>query len=179
MDITAIRKPVFNIDIPTIGKIPCRTCTVADHRRLLVMRDLRNVLERVSFGDIPQTLKTVEIIWAKMYLKEIESYCRKNPDALMIPTQGGAGDGEKCLLDIFTSADKLVADYAHLSFIEILEIDIIDYRLLAADAYKHMILTNKVDGIKYLNGCYCNMHNISSAEKLTRKNNTEVMITEV
>lgn len=181
MDVTAIRKPVFIIEVPTIGKIPCRTCTVADHRRLRTKRDLRNVLERVAVGDIPQTLRTIEIIWAEMYLNEIEKYCRRNMDALEIPTGGSTGkpgENQKCMLNIFTSTDKLVADYAHLSFIEIQDIDIIDYRLLAADAYKYLIMTNKTDGIDFLNGCYCNMHNIFSMDKLTRKNSNEVLITE-
>lgn len=182
MELTAIKKPVFTIDIPTIGKISCRTCTVAEHRRLRAGRDLRNVLERVAVGDIPQTLKAIDIIWSKMYLKKIEDYCNANMDALVLPSAGDFGKpGDKnkeCFLQIYTTTDKLVADYAHLSFIEIQDIDIIDYRLIAADAFKHSVLTNKPDGIDYLNGCYCNMHNIFSVEKLRSGSSTEVIITE-
>ena len=180
MEITAIRKPIFEIDVPTIGKISCRTCSVADHRKLCVMRDLRSILERVTLEDIPQTLKTIDIIWTKLYLNEIEQYTRNNMDVLMIPASGDSEDEEKekCLLKIHTVVDKLVADYTHLSFIEIQDIDIIDYRLIAADAYKHMIMTNKPDAVAYLNGCYCNMHEICSMNKIKPGGNTEIMISE-
>jgi len=168
MELFAIKKPVFVIDVPTIGKISCRTCTVADYRRLCVMRDLRNVLERVAVEDVPQTLKAIEMIWAKLYLKEIDEYTQENMDVLAVPSSGDQDESEeeKCLLKIHTVLDKLAADYAHLSFIEIQEIDIIDYRMIAADAYKYMIMTNKPDAVEYLNGCYLNMHEICSMNKI-------------
>lgn len=179
MELLAIRKPIFTIDVPTIGRISCRTCTVADHRKICVMRDLRSILERVTVEDIPKTLKTIDIMWAKLYLNEIEQYTRDNMDVLAVPSCGEAeDDAEKSLLKIHTVVDKLVADYAHLSFIEIQDIDIIDYRLIAADAYKHMVMTNKPDAVEYLNECYCNMHEICSMNKIKPGGNTEIMISE-
>ena len=108
-----------------------------------------------------------------------DEFVEKNKDALAIPSDGGksAKDNKECFLSVHTFIDKLVADYAHLSFIQINEIDIIDYKLLAADAYKHMVLTNKPDAVDFLNGCYCNMHDVFSVEKLKRRS-AEVIISE-
>ena len=175
-ELTAITKPVFMVDVPMIGKISCRTCSVSDYRKLRFLRELRDILERVCVEDIPKTLRTSEIMWAKLYRDAIDDYVKQNMDALMMPQGVKDDDTEEQLFRIYTTEEKLVADYAHLSFIEILDIDIIDYKLIAADAYKHMIMTNKTDAVEYLNGCWLNMHEICSAEKL--KQGSEIIISE-
>lgn len=165
MEITAIKKPVFEIDVPTIGKISCRTCSLREHKQVKALRSLRSVLENVTEGDVPQTLKAIEIIWARKYLAAIDSFIRSNADYLSIPTDGKEDSTEECRLKILTIQEKLASDYTGLSFIELSDLDIIDFNLIVADAYKHMIMANKPDAVKYLNGCYAYMHDMFTADK--------------
>lgn len=165
MEITAIKKPVFTIDVPTIGKISCRTCTLREYKQLQTLQGLRNVLENVVIGDIPQTLKAVEIIWAKLYLGAVDDFIGKNKDFLMMPSDGKEKEQEKCRLKILTMPEKLAADYTGLNFCEILDLDIIDFKLISADAYKFLVMQNKPDAVKYLNGCYAFMHDLFSADQ--------------
>lgn len=165
MEITAIRKPVFNIDVPTIGKISCRTCSLREHKQLKALRSLRSVLENVTEGEVPQTLKAIEIIWARKYLDAIDSFVKDNADLLSVPTDGKGDGSEECRLKIITMSEKLASDYTGLNFAELLDLDIIDYDLIVADAYKHMIMANKPDAVKYLNGCYAYMHDMFTADK--------------
>lgn len=157
MDITPIKKPIFKIDVPTLGVISCRTCTLSEYRMILSHRDLRNIFERVVIGDIPQTLSAIYLIWSKNYLTALNEFFEENKDALEIPTDGQPPE-KNCRLKIFTVIDKITADYTGLNFIELGELDIVDYKLLSADAYKHMIMQNKKDAADYLNGCWCYMH---------------------
>lgn len=165
MEITAIRKPVFEIDVPTIGKISCRTCTLREFKQLQALRGLRNVLESVAVVDIPETLKAIEIIWAKKYLEAIGNFIEKNKDLLMLPSNGKESEQEECRLKILTIPEKLAADYTGLNFNEILDLDIIDFKLISADAYKYLIMQNKPDAVKYLNGCYAQMHDLFTADQ--------------
>ena len=164
MELLAIRKPIFTIDVPTIGRISCRTCTLREYKQLQAFQGLRDILGSVAVGDIPQTLKAAEILWAKKYLEAIEDFAEKNKDILKIPTDGKEDD-EKCRLKIVTLQEKLASDYSGLNFRELLDLDIIDYKLITADAYKHMIMCNKTDAVKYLNGCYAYMHDLFTADQ--------------
>lgn len=165
MEITAIKKPVFNIDVPTIGKISCRTCSLREHKQVKALRSLRSVLESVTEGDVPQTLKAIEIIWARKYLAAIDGFVKDNADYLSVPTDGKEDSTEECRLKILTMPEKLAADYTGLNFAELLDLDIIDFDLIVADAYKHMIMANKPDAVKYLNGCYAYMHDLFTADQ--------------
>lgn len=165
MEITAIKKPVFEIDVPTIGKISCRTCSLREHKQVKALRSLRSVLENVTDGDVPQTLKAIEIIWARKYLAAIDGFVKDNADYLSVPTDGKDDSTEECRLKILTMPEKLAADYTGLNFMELLDLDIIDFDLIVADAYKHMIMANKPDAVKYLNGCYAYMHDLFTADQ--------------
>jgi hypothetical protein len=165
MEITAIKKPVFEIDVPTIGKISCRTCSLREHKQVKALRSLRSVLENVTEGDVPQTLKAIEIIWARKYLAAIDDFVKDNADYLSVPTDGKDDSTEECRLKILTMPEKLAADYTGLNFAELLDLDIIDFDLIVADAYKHMIMANKPDAVKYLNGCYAYMHDLFTADR--------------
>lgn len=165
MEITAIKKPVFEIDVPTIGKISCRTCSLREHKQVKALRSLRSVLENVTEGDVPQTLKAIEIIWARKYLAAIDGFVKDNADYLSVPTDGKDDSTEECRLKILTMPEKLAADYTGLNFMELLDLDIIDFDLIVADAYKHMIMANKPDAVKYLNGCYAYMHDLFTADQ--------------
>lgn len=165
MEITAIKKPVFEIDVPTIGKISCRTCSLREHKQVKALRSLRSVLENVTEGDVPQTLKAIEIIWARKYLAAIDGFVKDNADYLSVPTDGKDDSTEECRLKILTMPEKLAADYTGLNFAELLDLDIIDFDLIVADAYKHMIMANKPDAVKYLNGCYAYMHDLFTADR--------------
>lgn len=165
MEITAIKKPVFEIDVPTIGKISCRTCSLREHKQVKALRSLRSVLENVTEGDVPQTLKAIEIIWARKYLAAIDGFVKDNADYLSVPTDGKDDSTEECRLKILTMPEKLAADYTGLNFMELLDLDIIDFDLIVADAYKHMIMANKPDAVKYLNGCYAYMHDLFTADR--------------
>lgn len=165
MEITAIKKPVFEIDVPTIGKISCRTCSLREHKQVKALRSLRSVLENVTEGDVPQTLKAIEIIWARKYLAAIDGFVKDNADYLSVPTDGKDDSTEECRLKILTMPEKLAADYTGLNFAELLDLDIIDFDLIVADAYKHMIMANKPDAVKYLNGCYAYMHDLFTADQ--------------
>ena len=165
MEITAIRKPIFTIDVPTIGKISCRTCSLREYKQLRTLRGLRNILENIAVNDIPQTLKTAEIIWAEKYLKAVDDFIHDYRDFLELPTDGKEKEQEICRLKILTMPEKIAADYTGLDFNEILDLDIIDFKLITADAYKYMIMQNKPDAVKYLNGCYAYMHDLFTAEQ--------------
>ena len=113
----------------------------------------------------PQTLKAIEIIWARKYLAAIDSFVKDNADYLSVPTDGKDNSTEECRLKILTMPEKLAADYTGLNFMELLDLDIIDFDLIVADAYKHMIMANKPDAVKYLNGCYAYMHDLFTADR--------------
>ena len=165
MELTAIKKPVFSIDVPTIGKIACRTCSLREYKQLQTFNGLRNILEKTAVGNIPQTLKAIEIIWAKKYKEAIDSFTDANKDFFSIPTDGKEDKKDECRLKILTMPEKIVSDYTGLNFSEILELDIIDFRLITADAYKYLIMQNKPDAVKYLNGCYAYMHDLFTADQ--------------
>lgn len=165
MEITDFIKPILKIDVPTVAVIPCRTCTIAQYKKLRRLENAADVLKAVSLADkLPDILlNTAVYIWAEKYIEAIEDYCSNNVDWLAVPSDG-TEDAKRAKLEVFTAADKLVADYARLSFRELQSVDVIDYRLLLADAVKHNIYKNKEDAVDYLNGCYCNMHDMFTAD---------------
>lgn len=166
IELTECKKPVFEISLPTIGKIKCKTCSRRDFIHLRQERDLYSILSSVTDDAIPEKiLKTALRLWAKRYLRAISKYIEDNKDFLTVPTDGSE-EKEKCRLSVVTMDEKLVSDYTKLDFIKIGEINIIDYMLILSDAYKEMIFKNKPKAVEYLNGCWCYMHDKMSTDDI-------------
>lgn len=167
MNLTQEFKPIFKINVPIMGEVRCRTCTVEQFNDLSHFRNIRDVMESIIVGHIPNTLKVTELQFVKEYITAVNKYCEEHKETLVIPYDNGytammrekKGDeyDEPLKFVIETQCDKIVCDYARISFIELGSVDIIDYRKLAADAYKFNAVSNRIDGVEYLNNCWCVM----------------------
>lgn len=167
IELTAYEKPVFTIDIPTVGAVMCRTCSYRDYEalRLCSEQHLGDIIRRICIDDTPEMLISVQKIFAKKYLDALHEYKTNNKNVLEIPYDGTPPKPEEiCRLDPVTQYDKLVSDYTGLNFLRIGGLNIIDYWLMLADAYKLMVLRNKLEPVKYLNGCYCYMNDLFSPD---------------
>lgn len=168
IELTETAKPVFTVALPTIGEIHCKVCSYSDYMRLKFGQDPKDILISVGIEieDIHDVLlNTVGKIWAREYLSQLHRYKHENMDVLEIPHDGSTPE-KKCHMYMATMEKKLVSDYTRLDFVQIGEINIIDYWLVLSDAYKQLIFQNKLDAVDYLNGCYCYMHDLLSPDIL-------------
>ena len=99
----------------------------------------------------------------KTYREAVEKYCEDNIDIFGLPKSFGMDSGEECRLPVVTYAERLVYEHSGLPFDKISELDILDFRMLLADAVKYRVL-NRSDGKgkEFLNECYDFMHRRST-----------------
>ena len=97
------------------------------------------------------------------YREAVEKYCEDNIDIFGLPKSFGMDSGEECRLPVITYGERLVYEHSGLSFDKIAELDILDFRMLLADAVKYRVL-NRSDGKgrEFLNECYDFMHRRST-----------------
>lgn len=158
--LSAIDKPLFVLDIPTVGRIKCRICRHITYKRLKIYSgmnaDVSGELPEIIIGDVPAMLGTVQRLLAREYLDAVDEFLDSLPDLFGLPSDGS--QAERCRLNPSTYTEKIVSDYTGLDFTGVNELDHIDFRLMAADAYKFLILQNKHNAVEYLNDCYDCMH---------------------
>lgn len=157
MVITAFPKPIFRVDVPAAGVISCRSCSVLVYRRLCCGAYTAADISGIIIGDVPPLIHSTLTIFVKNYIKALDDYRKRNCDILAVPDDGSVPE-EKCRLGVSTFYDHCVYEYSGFDFERINELDIIDYWLLLADSVKLMVLKNKQEPEKYLNGCWCYMH---------------------
>lgn len=160
MVITAFQKPIFRVDVPLVGVIPCRSCSVIVYRRLCCGAYTAEDIKEIIYGDIPPLIHSTLTILIKKYISALDDYRKKNCDILAVPDDGNVPE-EKCRLGVSTFYDHCVYEYSGIDIERINDMDIIDYWLLLSDAVKLMVLKNKQEPEKYLNGCWCYMHDKS------------------
>ncbi len=163
MDMTALAKPEFKIDVPLTGVISCRTCTVGTYRRLKCGTFDPEDIKGIIIGELPSFLHSTLVIFIRKYIAEIDKFCDENCDALKIPDNGEPPE-KRCRLNINTFYDHCVYSYSGIDFERINDMNIIDYRLILSDSVKLMILQNKKDPVEYLNSCWCYMHDKASPD---------------
>lgn len=120
---------------------------------------------KLLIPDMPYTIPIIGSCRAFLfnYIKAINEYCRTNfekfelPQHLEEPITVSTDDDKKEPLryPIYTYEEHLIHDYTGLSFSEIEDLNILEYKFYAAESYKVSIL-QRVDGTgtQYLNECY-------------------------
>lgn len=166
---TSLCKPDFIIPCPPLGAARVRVCS----KRIW---DIITVISK-GFGSPAQIREAVKEIapeinaellgitcgmaFLKTYRDTLEEYMNRNKDYFGFPEKldFDAMNEEKCRLPVMTYGENLVHMHTGFNFAEIQELDILDYRLLFADAVKLRILSRPDgEGKKYLNDCYDYMH---------------------
>lgn len=155
MRLLPITLPQFKIEVPLIGTFLFSVCTVGEYKQLKMQDSVRQIFEKLaSTENLPDSMLHSSIeIWRIKYIEAVESYIESQKDCLCVPTDGSVGE-EKCMFPVLTMEEKMFCDYTGLNFLQMNEINYIDYRLIVADAAKLNVIKNKTDGIKYLNSCY-------------------------
>ncbi|MCM1525561.1 MAG: hypothetical protein NC120_14035 [Ruminococcus sp.] len=167
--ISPFEKPVFKISVPPLGVKSVPICSKGIWDRLLMSavsdseKDIRKSAEALS--DFPENVP-VSLLKKFIcdYRESVEAYCEMNKDIFMIPEKPDfENDDEKIRLPVITFCENIVAEYTGFDFDRINELDILDYRMLLADACKLKILRRADgEGKKYLNECYDYMHRNSN-----------------
>lgn len=160
-------KPVFTLSCPPFGEVRARVCRKITFDKIAYFlsggrAEYDKIVREIPMQDIPDnftvTLATA-FVFLSNYRNVVEEYCEKNTDIFGIPQRLDFEDREKIKLPIVTASERLVREHSGLSFSQINELDILDYRLLLADSVKLNIL-ERADGKgrEYLNECYDCMH---------------------
>ena len=171
MTLTPFNKPVFTLPCPPVGTVRGRTCRKSTFDRIILAlnssftaEEMRSLLTEIS----PDTdFGIMGLTGARLFLGEyrnaVEKYCEDNVDIFGIPKAFGTDSGGHCRLPVITYAERLVYEHSGLNFFQIAELDVLDYRMLLADAVKYRILQREDGkGREFLNECYSFMHRESS-----------------
>ena len=101
----------------------------------------------------------------RRYREMLDDYIDGSIDFMRIPEKPDFGKSktQEVKFPISTCGERFVMEHTGLNFIEIGELDIIEYRLFLADAVKMRILRREDGkGGEYLNECYNFMHKKST-----------------
>ena len=167
-----INCPIFTVSFAPYGNVYVKPCTK------ILFEDILNALNGKNSREIYRCTESVIgknnmpcrmplsvscRAFLQRYLRALDDYCEKNMDYLKMPERLEFGEEEKPKLKmpISTYEESMVHDYTGLSFSEIGELDILNYRFYLIEAYKVSIL-KRADGTgtEYLNECYNYMHQI-------------------
>lgn len=160
-------KPVFTLSCPPFGEVRAGVCRKITYDRIefflngggaaRVREIMREILPELDFEDV--TFSTA-FVFLRAYKEAIEDYCQKNTDIFAVPEKVDFSEEKvQIKLPIITASERLVHEHSGLSFAEINELDILDYRILLADSVKVNILSRPDGkGREYLNECYDCMH---------------------
>lgn len=169
--VSPFNKPVFMLPCPPIGVVRGRICSkrIYDKVTLAVSGNVDKKTLYVILGNIAPDAKlsvigiTGAVKLIKAYREAVEKYCEDNIDIFGLPKSFGMDSGEECRLPVVTYAERLVYEHSGLSFDKISDLDILDFRMLLADAVKYRVL-NRSDGKgkEFLNECYDFMHRRST-----------------
>lgn len=166
---TSISKPEFIIPCPPLGAARVRVCCKKTWDIITVIckgcgspLQIKEAVNEIAPEINAELLGiTCGMAFLKQYRDTLEEYMSRNKDYFGFPEKLDfeAMNEEKCRLPVMTYAENLVHQHTGLNFIEIQELDILDYRMLFADAVKLRILSRPDGkGKQYLNDCYDYMH---------------------
>lgn len=171
LSVSPFDKPVFMLPCPPIGAVRGCICSKRIYDRIIFTAGGnvdRKALSGILAAIAPDAkLSVIGITGAvkliKAYREAIEKYCEDNIDIFGLPKSFGMDSGEECRLPVVTYAERLVYEHSGLSFDKISDLDILDFRMLLADAVKYKML-NRSDGKgkEFLNECYDFMHRRST-----------------
>lgn len=168
--ITVFDKPIFKINLRPYGIISVPVCSKSTWDTLIYAMSTLNRTKlyeaaKALYPDLPENIPDVSVIvFLDEYMDQVEEYCKINIDIFGIPEKPDFDKTEEKLkLPIITYNTHIVQEYTGLDFERINELDILDFRMLLADAVKVIIL-RRADGkgTEYLNECYNFMHKISN-----------------
>ena len=161
-------KPVFNVPLPPVGRIRVPVCSKSVWDTLIISLsgndDMLRMAAKLLFANIPDDMPAASLReFTEGYISGIEEYCKENADIFMIPEKPDFEHDEVPLkLPIMTFGESVVKEHTGFDFDRISELDILDYRMLLADACKlRMLRRADGKGREYLNECYDFMHGVS------------------
>lgn len=161
------KKPVFTLSCPPFGEVRARVCSkgVYDKIQYLLTTgsgDISEIMGEIPVENLPGNIcltYTTCFEFLTNYRNAVEKYCEENIDIFGIPKKEEFETEEPVRLPLVTVSERLVYEHTGINFREIDELDILDYRLLLADAMKWRILQRQDGkGREYLNECYDCMH---------------------
>lgn len=170
LTVSAFKKPVFMLPCPPVGAVRGYICRKKTFDRIILaasgvyVNDTAEIMaETAPDADRELLGITGTFCFLRAYRDAVESYCEENIDVFGLPEAFGSQYGERCRLPVITYGERMVYEHSGLSFSEISELDVLDYRMLLADAVKYKVL-NRQDGKgrEYLNECYDFMHRKSN-----------------
>lgn len=171
MNILPYEKPLIKVSGGIFGMIGIPICSKADWDFLIYavalkqQKTLSEAVRRLGL-QLPEHTpqKLLESILVQ-YRDAVEEYCESNMDIFNIPENldFDTMNEEKLKLPILTFGESMVREHTGFDFEKINQLDILDYRMLLADAMKLKML-RRADGKgkEYLNECYNCMHKISN-----------------
>lgn len=171
VNISPFNKPVFHIPALPYGFIDVGVCSKAQWDRLKAASTagdtavLSAVLSHMGVNLPDSTPSMLTEGFAEAYIKAVEAYCERYTDIFGIPEKPDFenDEGEALKLPVMTFGERLVYEHSGLDFFQISCLDILDYRMLLADAVKVKCLRREDGkGKEYLNECYDFMHRISN-----------------
>lgn len=170
--VSPFKKPVFMLPCPPLGAVGAHICRKITFDRIIILsgeavgsaEDMKEVISEIApEANFSAMGITGASLFIKKYREAVEKYCEDNIDIFGLPQTFCMDCGEKCKLPVITYGERLVHEHSGLSFSEIAELDVLDYRMLLADAVKFKVL-NRADGKgkEFLNECYDFMHRKSN-----------------
>ena len=171
ISVSPFKKPVFMLPCPPVGAVMGRICSKRTYDRIMLAAGggldreaLSAILSEIApDADIRAIGITGTMKLMAAYREAVEKYCEDNIGIFGLPKAFGMDGGEECRLPVITYGERLVYEHSGLSFDKIAELDILDFRMLLADAVKYRVL-NRSDGKgrEFLNECYDFMHRRST-----------------
>ena len=172
LELTPYTKPKFNIPLPPKAVYSVGSCCKGDYDKIVLAvataagSGVYQQLTEKLLGKKPKAATDVGCyVFLKKYRETLDKYMDGNIDFMRIPEKPdfGKDDNKAVKFPIATCGERFVAEHTGLNFIEINQLDIIEYRLFLADAVKMRILRREDGkGGEYLNECYNFMHKKST-----------------
>ncbi len=164
--ITPFEKPVFPVTLPPVGIINVPVCSKHTWDVINIARSGREI-KRAAYllAEIPEDMPIQSLCeFVSGYIKAVNDYCEDFADIYGIPDKPDfEHDEEETKLPVLTFGERIVREHTGFDFDRINELDILDYKLLLADACKIKILgRSDGSGKAYLNECWEFMHRKSS-----------------
>lgn len=164
--ITPFEKPVFPVILPPVGVLEVPVCSKHTWDVIGIARSDREIKRAAGLlADIPEGMPAVSLrAFVDGYIKAVNEYCDAAVDIYGIPDKPDfEHDEEETRLPVLTFGEHIVREHTGFDFDRINELDILDYKLLLADACKLKILgRSDGSGKQYLNECWEYMHRKSS-----------------
>lgn len=137
--ITPFEKPVFPVALPPVGIINVPVCSKHTWDVINIARSGREI-KRAAYllAEIPEDMPIQSLCeFVSGYIKAVNDYCEDFADIYGIPDKPDfEHDEEETKLPVLTFGERIVREHTGFDFDRINELDILDYKLLLADACK-------------------------------------------